>query len=240
MTDTQTQEAPGANRATAETQTQLNEPQPDIYDAPGQTVAYALFHPDEGFAETVTSAIEDFTDKQNSGSAILLFRQRDVAAADRLQRGWSREAQIIPVRIPQLREADDDDDAEDGPPLDPLASGENLADCPSIMAAVEDCLSWFNEQHVRDASEGVRVHPTLRDFLKLLHCFAGDLRIRESRADDVEAVSPGYLIAEHKAGWTRLAAKSEDNVGHMVHARLLRFDGADVICLTDKGRGVAQ
>lgn len=74
-------------------------------DAPGQTgqdltIAYAIYHPDHGFAETCTSAIDDFTDHQNQGHAILLFRQRDVAAADRLQRGWSDEAQIIAVPIP--------------------------------------------------------------------------------------------------------------------------------------------
>ncbi len=94
---TKTQDAPG------QTGQDLNDPQPDIYDAPGQTVAYAIYHPDQGFAATCTSAIEDFTDHQNVGSAILLYRQQDVAVADRLQRGWSDKATIIPVRIPEPR-----------------------------------------------------------------------------------------------------------------------------------------
>ena len=105
-----TQDAPG------ETGQHLNAPQPDIPDEPGQTVAYAIYHPGHGFAETCTSAIDDFTDHQNEGHAILLFRQRDVAAADRLQRGWSDEAQIIPVRIPASEaETQAEDESTDEP-----------------------------------------------------------------------------------------------------------------------------
>ena len=89
-----TQDAPG------ETGHDLNDPQPDIPDEPGRALGYAIYHPDHGFAETCSSSIEDFTDNQNAGMAILLYRQRDVAAADRLQRGWSDEATIIAVPIP--------------------------------------------------------------------------------------------------------------------------------------------
>lgn len=93
---------PKTQDAPCETGQDLNDPQPQIYDAPGQTVAYAIYHPDHGFAETCHSAIEDLTESRNEGMAILLYRERDVAAADRLQRNWSDKATIIPVRIPEL------------------------------------------------------------------------------------------------------------------------------------------
>ena len=54
-----TENAPG------QTGQQLNAPQPVIPDKPGQTVAWANYHPGYGFRETCPSAIEDFTGTQN-------------------------------------------------------------------------------------------------------------------------------------------------------------------------------
>ena len=94
---TKTQEAPATKQAQ-----DPNRPQ----------VGYALYHPEHGFAETCSSFIEDLTDRKNEGLAILLYLEQDVAHADRLQRGWSDEAQIVVVRIPGASGNNETDPAE--------------------------------------------------------------------------------------------------------------------------------
>ena len=83
----------------------LDLPQTHDGDEPGTAIGYALYHPDHGFYETRVgggpSERPDGVDTPpDSDLAIALFRHRDMTAAERLHRGWSDKAVIIPTTIP--------------------------------------------------------------------------------------------------------------------------------------------
>ena len=95
------------------------------------TTGYVVYHPTESFSTSpLTEQFEELAgpERRHLAKVVDLLLSRDMAAAVRLNNGWSDEAQIIPVQIPAIAStaAKDEDDAV---PQDGATSGdEDTAD----------------------------------------------------------------------------------------------------------------
>lgn len=115
-------------------------------------------------------------------------------------------------------------------PLADLPSYESLTECAVITRAVRDSLSWLDD----DASD-CKPHsfPSLRSFLRLMHYFGQDFRIRKSRQDLDE---PEHRLILEDGGAKDVLPWKPDNAIHAMvkYGGLLTFDDAGVAHLTDK------